>query len=442
MPHALTPAERATNASAATYGELVENTRQRLALAITRTPRLMDADAIAVELQGYEKFLRVAGHHLALLSGLSGATDTSVEQLGRKLVRLPLREDPAGLWVDAAAALGAAHDLVSTHVVAMAPRTSEATDVVAGPASLAASTETVRLILNAELGSQAALDRLKWRRRHMDWSPALTQGVARVRAINSKIDTTSKAALWELERQGPNSMPTLNDLHAAATPYVLARGTAMERQLSALRLLSQVVLRQSEGHEPASPASLRDLALLAARVTDPSRALPEPRTALDRVRLAHAQDRLDLAHSAWVAAGRELTSSIQGLSKAPSSFRAAIAGVLGGEQEPPLALRIAVGAALPRLAADATATVSTMTAEGSLLTRQREFAQTRVTWKRITHEEGAHLASRFRDAGAASAGVSRVLRDLAPAPTGSRGARPVEPVVTRGLDVPSQGVSR
>ena len=444
MSHALMPEHRATNSSA-TYGELITTTEERSSLAITHTSRLLDPDAIADELLGYQRFLLVAGSHLALLEELSGSSGPGVERLRRRLVSLPVRDIQPGAWAQAAAALGAAHDLVSTHVTAHAARTPEATEVVAGPASLAASRDVVRLILDAELGSQAVLDRLRRARKSMNPSKALTREVARVRAINSTIDTTSKAASWELGRAPKHEgLPTLDELYAAATPLGLRAGaTTFEQQLCALRLLRQLAMRQSEGRLPASPASLRDLTVLAARVTDPAQSLPEPRTALDRVRLAHARDRLDVAHAAWAAAGRELTGSIQGVSKAPALFRVAVAGILDA-QEPSLALRIAVSATLPRLAADATTTVSTMTADGSLLTHQQQaFAQTRKTWRRITHEEGAYLAGRFKDAGTASVAIARALGDLQPTLTRPDGGRPIEAVVeARRLVGPNRGFIR
>jgi hypothetical protein len=74
VKHAVMPETWVTSDSPTTYGALLTAARERAALAITRTPRLGDPDLVAIELVGYERFLRVAGIHLALLEDLSGVT--------------------------------------------------------------------------------------------------------------------------------------------------------------------------------------------------------------------------------------------------------------------------------------------------------------------------------------------------------------------------------
>lgn len=429
MKHAVMPETWVTSDSPTTYGALLTAARERAALAITRTPRLGDPDLVAIELVGYERFLRVAGIHLALLEDLSGVTTTGLEQLRMNLRHVELREVEPSMWFDAAKALGAAHDLVATHAPSAGPRTAEAVDLVIGPPSLSSCRDVMLLIEDARLGCQVTMNRYRWPHAQIGRSANLSREVARIKKLNSRIEITTKATLWELdERLREHGGPRLDELQIAVAPSNLRQGVSqLERQLSAIRLLRQLTFLQSQGRIAASPASLRDLATLGARMTDPELPLPEPRTALGRVRLAHARDRMDIAHTAWSAAGRDLTESIRGLSKAPTSFRTTIESVVA-EPEPSLSLRVALTAALPHLGRDAVGTVTAMTSTGSLLTRQPVYAQPRKEWRRIQHEEGALVAGRFREAGLASVGVSPALRDLLPRPernpANSAGSRP------------------
>ncbi len=99
MTHALMPEVSVTADSPATYGALLTAARDRAALAITLTPRLGDPDLVAVELAGHERFLRVAGIHLALLEDLSGVTTTGHEQLRMILRHVKLRQvEPSTSW--------------------------------------------------------------------------------------------------------------------------------------------------------------------------------------------------------------------------------------------------------------------------------------------------------------------------------------------------------
>jgi hypothetical protein len=429
VKQAVMPETWATPESPTTYGALLTAAREGAALAITRTPRLGDPDLVAVELAGYERFLRVAGIHLALLQDLSGVTITGLEQLRTNLRNAELREVEPSMWLDAAKALGAAHDLVATHAPAAGPRTAEAMDLVVGPASLSGCRDVTLLIEEARLGCQVTINRFRRPRTRIGRSADLSREVARIRKLNSRIEITTKATLWELEeRLREHHGPKLDELQIAVAPSTLRQGVSqLECQLSAIRLLRQLTFLHSQGRIAASPASLRDLATLGARMTDPGLPLPEPRTALGRVRLAHARDRMDIAHAAWNAAGRDRTESIRGLSKAPTSFRTTIESVVA-EPEPSLSLRVALTAALPHLGRDAVGTVTAMTSTGSLLTRQPVYAQPRKEWRRIQHEEGALVAGRFREAGLASVGVSPALRDLLPRPernpANSAGSRP------------------
>ncbi len=308
MKHAVMPETWATSDSPTTYGALLTAARERAALAITHTPRLGDPDLVAVELAGYERFLRVAGIHLALLEDLSGVTTTGLEQLRRDLRHIKLREVEPSMWLDAAKSLGAAHDLVSTHTTVAGPRTAEAMDLVVGPASLS----SCRDLTAADRGRSPRVpghDQPIQVAPHGDRAQPRPQsrGCPCPTALNSRIEITDEGdAVGARRSSSATTVAPISMISRSRSPPQPSWSGHHSSNVSsqAIRLLRQLTFLQSQGRVAASPASLRDLAALGARMTDPDLPLPEPRTALDRVRIAHARDRMDTAHTAWNAAGR------------------------------------------------------------------------------------------------------------------------------------------
>lgn len=415
--HAPTTSDDVDFTSPPTYGALMTATREAIEIAMKTARSSLDPEAALEELAGYERFLRVAGNHLKTLVDASGASVTPVHNLARRLSTMQLRAAAPGAWMDAAAALGAGHDLVASHLNYATPRTPEGEELIAGPASMIACAELLPLMLDAQAASEQLIQRFViGAKGHIHEDPHAKGVLKRLRTANNEVDLLGKAAMWELTNQldDDRHSPRLDALQTAATPGVLRHPTTpVETALEALRLLRQLSLDQTRGRASASPASLRDLALLGAKVTDPEIDLPEPTTSLGRVRTAHARDQLTMAHAAWAAASTGLTHSIRGVTRAPSSYRAAI-DVLFNTPGASLAFRAAVAAALPQLGHEATQTVNTLTRSGALATRQQVFAQPRQVWAPITAEQGAVLAGRFNEAAHSSRAVAPSLRDLVP----------------------------
>ncbi|WP_460819397.1 hypothetical protein [Nocardioides korecus] len=397
------------------YGDLVAAARTDLDVAVAHVHAQHTAEDVTTDLLGYERFLRVAATHLAQLRDLTGTQHSSLDNLIRRIRRLEHRDVPDGPWARAAASLGAAHDLVATHTTGSVMHTHEAEELIVGPASLRACATLVGLIVEAEAGAQATLDRFRWQRRSLERSPELSHVVARVRSFHLTLETVSKAALWELEHASePMSGRGLEGIKAAPTRYALVPGSSsLEDRLNALRLVRQIARMQAVGRAPASPESVRDITRLGMVSTDPDGPLPRPTTGLGRVRTAHAQDRLAVAHAAWRTAGAEFAATVRGVTKAPHDLQLAVATVLG-EDTDPFPLRLAIAEALPRLATDASATVNVLTVDRALLTKQPVYAQPRREWRPITAEQGADLASCLVTAGSASVAAAYALRDLQP----------------------------
>ena len=146
---------------------------------------------------------------------------------------------------------------------------------------------------------------------------------------------------------------------------------------------------------------MRDLALLGARFTASPDSLPAPQTGLERVQHAHALDTLETAHTAWVTASRDLTTTVQGLTQAPGAYGAAIRHLLHSDSSN-TALQTAVFAALPLLAQEASHTITELGRNGDLLAPQRDL-NLRRTWTALPDDTVATLADRFWNAGQATA---------------------------------------
>lgn len=423
-PHALAQAPAAApevdGPAAATYGQLMDLACQQVALAITDAQQRLNAGEALGHLLGVERLLRTTGQHLRLLVDTAALPSTQVHALARRLSGIHLRNVPQSRWADATATFGAAHDLTASHLSGTLPRTPEA-DILAGPASLHASARLVSLQLDVHAASAHLIDRYVTARIPGTESPSEATPVHRLRGLNADVELLGKAAMWDLTSQlaASRSTTTLDNLQTAATPAsLLTASPGFERSMAALRLLNQLSFRQAKGQLPASPASLRDLALLGAAMTDPYNPLPERGSGLARVRVAHARDQLNAAHIAWREAGRDLTLSIQGVTKAPTSFRAAF-DALTTQGEPPFRVRSAVMASLPRLAREATQTIATLAENGSLLTRQQEFCQPRKAWRPITAAQAADLACQFQHAADRTHASAVTLADLERVPATS-----------------------
>jgi hypothetical protein len=139
--------------------------------------------------------------------------------------------------------------------------------------------------------------------------------------------------------------------------------------------------------------------------------VPVPQTGLERVEHAHALDTLETAHTAWVTASRDLTTTVQGLTQAPGAYGAAIRHLLHSDSSN-TGLQTAVFAALPLLAQEASHTITELGRNGDLLAPQRDL-NLRRTWTALPAEAVAQLAERFRTAGQATARARHASQEAA-----------------------------
>ena len=436
LPHTLTTPTSdpspARSSRPGTYGDLMARATEAMHAAqqISVHP-FADVATAQDELLGYERFLHVAGVHLQLLTGLAHTPTAPARKLASHLRNLRGGGARSGRWYDAATLLGTAHDLVATHLEnGLLPRTPEAEEVLTPPAALHGSRNVTELVLGA-VSTRAQLCRHALRSQHRlpeAERPISKTHTGHLRTTTTTIEVYAMAALWGLDNDSNAGGPeTIVDLSpAAVTPAV--RSVAFARSLDALAVLRQLVHKQAQGDAPASPASLRDLALLGARFTASADFLPAPQTGLERILHAHALDAFDTAHDAWTTASRDLTTTVQGVTKAPGAYGAAIHRLLQSDPNDD-SLRAPVLAALPRLAREASQTITELASTGALLAPQRDVSLRR-SWTPLPADAVARLEDRFRDAGQATTRATRAAQEAVRHTTGdSQTDRP--PVLNR-----------
>lgn len=312
-----------------TYGDLLARATASVEAAqrISGQP-FTDAATAHAELLGYERFLHVAGIHLQLLTGLARTPSAPLRKLAGHLANLRPEGATAGRWYDAATLLGTAHDLIATHLEnGLVPRTPQAEEHLTPPAATWASRHVTELVLAAVSTRRdlCQFAHLSQRRLPDSQRPITKSHIRHLTGTTTTIEVYAMAALWGLDQEaGARGPDPLAVLPPAAVTAPAPRSVAFAGSLEALAVLRQLLYNQARGDAVASPASLRDLALLGARFTASPDSLPVPQTGLDSVRHAHALDAFETAHSAWVTAGRDLTTTVQGLSKAPGVYGAAI----------------------------------------------------------------------------------------------------------------------
>jgi hypothetical protein len=130
-----------------TYGGLLDDVRRTLEVAAGTA---VDPADPYPHINGYERFLRNAGANMALLGSFTNHRPDGTGTLQAKLLRLPHHDAGTTAWDDAATRLGAAHDLVATH---LGPdnqyRSPEAADLLAQSGGLSATRDVTDLILVA-----------------------------------------------------------------------------------------------------------------------------------------------------------------------------------------------------------------------------------------------------------------------------------------------------
>jgi hypothetical protein len=401
-----------------TYGTLMAAARDLLDGAVAASSRRQTAaDDVVAELIGNRRFLRTAGVHLHLMTNLAGLRVDAISRLTRHAKRLTVRSSTPSAWMDATASVGAAHDLVATHLNDGVPRTPEAVDQLLGPPAAQACRNLTEMMLAAVGASENLMHQADLAYRRGPHSSLPAKAFLQARSTNQALALYGRAAMWEItQTTNPDHSRngrTVDTLQAALLrdPQQTQTHVAGTPQ-SALRLLVQLCHDQARGLTSASPASLRDLALLGARINDASllEAIADDDRPLARLQRAHAADQIDAANAAWSTAAIELTTTVQGLTKAPGPYGSTIGHLLTQPLDPNT--RGALATALPALGRDAARTVETLAAHGDLVTLQPIPLQTRKAWRPIGIEHADTIADRFSAAADASARTNTALRDL------------------------------
>jgi hypothetical protein len=377
-------------------------------------------------LLGYERFLYGAGGHLRQVATLAELGSDALRRLTNRLHASTPPDAQDSTWLRAARIISAAHDLIGTHLLDGAPRTVEAEELVLGPASAAATREVVGMLLDAIEGSRQLIHRVaRAQQRGHGSSPIPGPMLAHLHATNHVISLCARATMYDLAQLPTSAARPLHDLQPALASHLAATPAPISSPLAALRVLRQLCHDQARRLTPASPASLRDLALLGTRVShgDVLPASDDDRP-LTRLQRAHAEDQLDAARAAWTKASTELTTVVQGLTKAPGAYGAAVRTLL----DQPLDQRTqrALLTALPAFGRDAARTVQTLAQHGALVTRQPVPLQPRTAWRPISDEHAANLTEQFTTAALASSRALAAVRELQPtnAPPPVRTLRP------------------
>lgn len=406
------PAPVATS-SAATYGSLMTSAREALdhAIVVSNT-RQPSAEIAHQELLGYERFLYTAGHHLRLLMTLGEVRTDATRRLASRLTWRKLREPSQGAWFDTAVIVGTAHDLVATHLAGGVPRTPEAKELLLGPGSAGACRNLAEMVVDAVDASRQLTHRATLAQKRRPDRPIPRKILDRIHTTNKVISVCARATLWDLTQLSPDLPDTNRGLEPAVPTDVTRSTTSLASSpLAALRLLRQMCHDQARGLTSASPASLRDLALLGTRINGPDLLGPaQDDRPLTRLQRAQAADQLDAARAAWTEASTELTTTVRGITKAPGPYGTAVQSLL----TEPLNSRTrhALASALPSLGRDAARTVEALADRGDLVTLQPIPLQPRNAWRPITSEHSDAIAARFRNAADASSRAATAIHDL------------------------------
>lgn len=397
----------------ATYGTLIRSAREALDVALALSNgRPLAGEAVVQELLGYERFLYGAGGHLRQLAGLADLHTDALRRLTSRLDRSTQPHVEDSTWFRAARVINAAHDLVATHLIDGSPRTVEAEEIVLGPASAAVSREVVTMILDAVEGSRQLIHRAaRAQQRGHGSSLVPARMFAHLQETNHVISLCARATMYDLAHLPAGTGDQLDHLQPALPTHLAVAPVSIHGPLSAIRVLRQLCHEQARGLTAASPASLRDLALLGTRALNVE-ALPatDDDRPLTRLQRAHAEDQIDTARSAWAVAATELTTVVQGLTKAPGAYGTAVRALL----DDPLDQRtqIALLTALPALGQNAARTVQTLARRGGLVTRQPVPLQPRTAWRPISDEHAAAVTEQFGTAALRSSLALDAVRDL------------------------------
>ena len=410
----------ASRAGQATYADLFHLAVAAVERASASRPGSLSG--IALEMRGVETFLLATARHLQQIVPLAPPSPAA-----NKLLTVLLRQRPipvrTGAWAEAANAVAITGELLATHHTdRTAPVTPEMSELYRTRSQGLALGKVFALLLagcdgGRELTRHATLI-LQQQEGTAANRPERTAHLTRINDLERLVGAVvhhTQAGLWQVEHSVTDSGEL--DLLTPAAPHLSARGEPrpFDDSLSAVQVVRRIVYRQAQRLEPASPGSLNDLAQLAAAATDPGAEWIQTRNrlcanGLERVQLAHFRDQLASAHQAWTAAPDALTTSIKGLTKAPASLAAAFQEIHDHLDDPHVAA--ALVAALPQLGNHASATLTKLGSEGSLVSAGREPGTLSIAWRPITPGQTRRLAAGYTAAGRASVAPAATYRDL------------------------------
>jgi hypothetical protein len=447
LVNTLAPKTQSASQRPVTYGDLFDAACQAVRTAVLLPQRQqLTPDSAHDEILGYQRFLRMCGAHLQLLSRFQQEVTPEHRHLMARLADVPDHGGGPSNWLRASQLLGAAHDLLATHLDhKLVPRTVEAEEALGASSVIAPTSALTALVLDAINAAphliQAAGDAQKGK--HLQ--PIPYPWLAGLRGRTNSLRPFAKAVHLDASRlapEGESSPMTILQAAPIVASWPPDRST-LDSPVAAMRLLRQLTMDQAHGRVDASPMSLRDLAQLGTTITKPDLAcLPAPTTSLQRLERAHALDALESAQTSWAAAAEGLTEVVLGLTRAPHLYGDAIGRVAQTEDLRP-SVRLALLAALPRLGQDAALTIETLHSKNALVSRQRDGARLAMVWRPISHRQADALASRFHNAAVTSRQAATTVRRVTARPesTARRASTSTPPTVRREVD-PLREVSR
>jgi hypothetical protein len=391
-----------------------------------------DPDHASATVSGYQRFLAVSGRHLALLLSARGderrhpgnhAAATPARAVASRLSRLDAVDAGASgttAWTRCGDRLGAAHDIVATHLGPHGElRTPEARELTDPVIRHAAADRVVALTRQPLAVAPELLAAVTAAQPRHD-PPVPPAAIIRLRrattALRRLLATTPLTVAPDpgLLQGVDGMMPARPKIAEYADSATVGGGL---QALSVLRILSQ---RQATGEEPTNAHSLHDLCRLAvATVTVAERLLPPALTPLRRVDRVATLDRLRAAAVLWLQADQQLYPRVQAVVRAPRVYLDAITVLTGDCPASPLLTR-AVLATLPRLATDAADTLRLHATGNGLVVARRDPGQLVRRWRPIEPALAAELADALHAAGQASRTASTALNRHLDTPTTDR----------------------
>jgi hypothetical protein len=415
----------------ATYGELLTAATATAEAACTvGSGPFHDPRRAADTATDFVRFLGVAGRHASWLlsaptrSGTSPPGDAATTEAVRRLAQLDITRVGGTSWARCGDQLGAAHDLLATHLSPRGEHRTPDAAQLADPVVRVASAQRVLDVTGPPLAIAPALLAAVAAAQPSNDPPLSWQAIARLRRTTTQLRRLLTAA-------DPSAVGSPHELEAvdsliAARPRIAeyAGPDSLSTGLQALAVLRLLSHRQAVGEEQTNPHSLHDLSQLAmAACTAAEQLLGVPSTPLARVHRAAALDRLHRAAELWEQVDRQVYPRLRAVARAPRVYRDAITFLTGdcatSAADSPSVVR-AVLAALPRLATDASQALLSHAGFNGLAAARRDPGQLAARWRPLEPSAAAALAAALVAAGRGSRTATIALCRCLDAPTARR----------------------